>query len=420
MAGTGDDETSEGPPPRPSPPKRKRESVVIEGRASEAGPLGASAAAPQGGLAVGALGGVIGAALALVGVWLFAARPDLAPLDRRMAALEAATEAAKARMAAFEAGAKSATDERRALAERLNAIPDAEAKLSSRVSALEAAARDVQASVETLKRDDAQQGKNAADAESALEKRLATLEGVALRADSLQAVAAEARAAKNAADKALAAAGAPSADPRLDRLAADEAEIAALRASLDKLAAPKTESRVSPAARTATTDRSPAARAVAAMALQSGLAAGEPLGAPLAALDRLGVEAKALAPLRPYAETGAPTLAALARALAQAAPAQNAGPAQGGVAQRLLGEVQGLVKVRKVGESRPSGADLSQVEAALGAGDLARALEAFGDLPPAAQAAARNWRESAEARLAADRAAEALVGRAVADLGAGR
>jgi hypothetical protein len=413
MAGTGDDETSEGPPPRPSPLKRKREAVVIEGRASKAGPLRAPAAVPQGALAVGALGGVIGAALALAGVWMFVARPDLGPFERRVVALEAGAQTADARMAALETAARSA-------AERLKAALDAEAKLQDRIAALEATVRDQQTSVETLKRESAQQAKSAAEAGSTLERRLATLEGSALRADALDPLAAEARAAKEAADKALAAAGAPAADPRLDRLAADQAELAALRADLDKLAAPKAETRVSPSERAATAGPSPAARAVAAMALRDRLAAGEPLGATLGALDRLGVPAEALAPLRPYADKGAPTLAALARALNEGTAEQPASAAPGGVAQRLLGEVQGLVKVRKVGETRPRAADGSQVEAALAAGDLARALEAFAALPPAAQAAAQDWRENAEARLAADRAADALVDRAVADLGAGR
>jgi hypothetical protein len=158
------------------------------------------------------------------------------------------------------------------------------------------------------------------------------------------------------------------------------------------------------------------------MALQSRLAAGEPLGPPLAALDRLGVEAEPLAPLRAYAQAGAPTPTALARAFDGLAPGIRAGQrqAEGGMARRLLGEVQGLVTVRKVGEGRPGEADLSPVEAALAAGDLARALDAFADLPPAAREVGRNWSESVEARLAAGRAAEALVVRAVADLGVRR
>jgi len=445
MAETGDDETSHGPPPRPSPPKRKRESLVIQGRASEAGPLGAPAAAPwgrRGTLAVGALV----AALALVGVGLFAARSDLAPLDRRAAALEAGANEANARLAALETTAKAAAEARKAAAEardafaaHLKAASVAEAKLADRVAALQAASdqaaagsrdlpsaiKDLQSAVEALKHGATEESTRLKTASEALATRLATLEGAALRADALNAVAAEAGAAKQAADKALAAAGAPS-DPRLDRLAADEAEIAALHARLDKLVAPKAVTRVSPSAPTVTADPNPAARLATAMALQNRLDAGAPLGALLAALDRLGVAADALAPLRPYAETGAPTLAALARGLDQARPQPHvAAGARGGLAQRLLGEVQGLVSVRKVGESRQGEAgqgeaDLSRVEAALGAGDLAGALAAFAALSPATQAAARSWRDSAEARLAAGRAVEAIFGRAVADLGARR
>src|SRR5215831_12724486 len=150
MAETGDDESPDGPPPRPSPPKRKRESVVIEGRASEAGPLRAPAAVRQGArdaLAAGAIGGVVGAALALAGVWLLADKPDLGPLTRRAAALEAASAAANARMSALEAAAKAAEAERRDLAQRPKASPDAEERLAR----LEAAERDLQGSAEALK-----------------------------------------------------------------------------------------------------------------------------------------------------------------------------------------------------------------------------------------------------------------------------
>ncbi len=474
MVETGDDETSEGPPPRPSPPKRKRESVVIEGRASEADAPEAPAAAPEGArepLAMGAIGGVIGAALALAGVWLFAARPDLAPLARRAAAVEASVDAANARLSALETQSRAAAAERQALADKLKtvdaALSDAEAKLAGRIAALEAAgdkaaaerkaaadsAADLRSSTDALSRDlaaerdkaaaerksladEVSQLKGASTGAEALEKRLDALENAVLRSDSLAPVAADARAAKDAADRALAASAEPKANPRLDRLAsdqaefarklaADNAEIAALRERLDKFAAPKAETRVSPSAAVAATDTRPAARAVAAMALLRRFEAGEPVGAELAALDRLGAEASALAPLRPFAETGAPTPAALARSLTSLAPELSGGgrPApSGGVARRLLGEMQGLVKIRKVGESRADDATgaLSRIGDALEAGDLPRALSAFADLPPAAQAAAAAWRESAEARLAAGKAAEALVGRSVADLGARR
>lgn len=35
MSGISDDGHSDGPPPRPSPPRRKRETIVIQGRAAE-------------------------------------------------------------------------------------------------------------------------------------------------------------------------------------------------------------------------------------------------------------------------------------------------------------------------------------------------------------------------------------------------
>jgi hypothetical protein len=80
------------------------------------------------------------------------------------------------------------------------------------------------------------------------------------------------------------------------------------------------------------------------------------------------------------------------------------------------------VKIRKVGESRPDdvAGPVSDVRAALAAGDLARAEAELDGLPPAAREAARGFRDGVAARLAAEAAAAALVSNAVADLGAGR
>ena len=286
---------------------------------------------------MGAIGGVIGAALALAGVWLFAARPDLAPLARRAAAVEASVDAANARVSALETQSRAAAAERQALADKLKtvdaALSDAEAKLAGRIAALEAAgdkaaaerkaaadsAADLRSSTDALSRDLAAERDKAAaerksladevsqlkgastDAET-LEKRLDALENAVLRSDSLAPVAADARAAKDAADRALAASAEPKADPRLDRLASDQAEFARKLAAdngRDRGAAgaPRQVRRAEgrnprqPVRAAATNDTSPAARAVAAMALQRRFEAGEPLAAELAALDRLGVEA---------------------------------------------------------------------------------------------------------------------------------
>jgi len=132
-----------------------------------------------------------------------------------------------------------------------------------------------------------------------------------------------------------------------------------------------------------------AGRAVAVATLRRRLDAGEPLAEPLATLERLGVEPAALAPLRPFAASGAPSMASLAHA--------------------------GLAKLRKVGESHAADAGV----AALERGDIAAALTALLH-SPAAQAAAGAWAEEAKARLAAEAAAQALALKAAAGSGDAR
>ena len=151
-----------------------------------------------------------------------------------------------------------------------------------------------------------------------------------------------------------------------------------------------------------------------------------PFAAEFAALERLGVAAAALAPLRPFVDSGVPTSGSLAKSyltvVSKIASPVLPASAGGGTVDKLIGEVQGLVKVRKAGET-PSGAPapaVPRIEAALAVGDFAGATAAIGELPESARAPAADWIKAAEARLAAETAAEGLVRDAIAELGATR
>jgi hypothetical protein len=191
--------------------------------------------------------------------------------------------------------------------------------------------------------------------------------------------------------------------------------VAALEASapraLDEARAAREAAEKALAARSAAPP--PAARAAAALALLQRFDAGEGFADQLAALERLGVEPAALNPLRPFAQNGAPSPAALAGKLADLSGRMTGLPRAA-----VLAEVVGLAKVRKVGGADAMEAT-ARMESALRAGDLARARAAFDDLPGPAQDVGRDWAREVEARLAAQKAAEALLGRAVAALGAG-
>jgi hypothetical protein len=310
-----------------------------------------------------------------------------------------------------------------------------------------------------------------ATALDAIDQRLAKLESAQVKPEAVAAALAEARAARDEAAKDLAQANAaaqgngkpappaPAAvpDPRIAEIAADEAAQgaridkleaalgdrtgkmeAALGGRIDKLettlgdrvgkieaalAAPKTESRVPPTEVAPKSD--PAAQAVAALALEQRLRAGEPFAAEWAALSRLGADGAALATLKPYSDTGAPTAAALAASFAKIAPSLVAADnpeTRDGVMDRMLDHMRKLVRVRAVGEvaGDDPAALVSQIEAALARGQAASALGIYARLPEAARKAGADWAKTADARIAADAAAQSLRENAIGRLAAAR
>jgi hypothetical protein len=206
---------------------------------------------------------------------------------------------------------------------------------------------------------------------------------------------------------------------------ANDADLSALAARLDKieaaLAAPKSESRVAPE-KPAPADNS-SAIAIIAGEIEDKLAAGAPFGTEAAALQRLGVDPAQLASLQAVAG-GAPTGSALAESFDAVAPQvlAAASPAEsGGVLDRLLAHIHGLVRVHVLGES--AGDDPEAIVSRIGAecrrGDIAGAVAAFDKLPAAARQAAGDWPVKARARQAADVALQSIRETAVGRLAGG-
>jgi hypothetical protein len=206
---------------------------------------------------------------------------------------------------------------------------------------------------------------------------------------------------------------------------ANDADLSALAARLDKieaaLAAPKSESRVAPE-KPAPADNS-SAIAIIAGEIEDKLAAGAPFGTEAAALQRLGVDPAQLASLQAVAG-GAPTGSALAESFDAVAPQvlSAASPAEsGGVLDRLLAHIHGLVRVHVLGES--AGDNPEAIVARIGAecrrGDIAGAVAAFDKLPAAARQAAGDWPVKARARQAADAALQSIREAAVGRLAGG-
>jgi hypothetical protein len=385
--------------------------------------------------ALGALGGgVVGAALALGGVYFVQLRPEGQAIARRFDALEAAGRVAaderkgladrlgaaeakpdptvdiRKQIEALQTEAKSRADALAKLEGEV-AAPKPDAALTARVSALEAASAELSAAAKSDPTADIRkqiealqvEAKSRADALAKLESDIATL----------AAASAKLHAAADAAQKP---------DPRLDALARSADTLAARLGKLEgAVFAPKVETRLAPATEVRSAD--PAARAVAALALVARVRAGDPFAAEFAALKRTGADPAALAALEGFADTGVPGQAALARSFAEIEPkilaALAAPAAPAGVVDGLLGEVKGLVEVRKVGEPGtppPPESVVSRAEAAAKSGNLASAVAALKSLPDNAQAPAKAWIEAAERRLAAVPAAESLLTRAIADL----
>ena len=91
--------------------------------------------------------------------------------------------------------------------------------------------------------------------------------------------------------------------------------------------------------------------------------------------------------------------------------------------QRLLGKLKGLVSLRRIGadvQGDSVEAKLARAEAAIDAGDLAKAVELVKSLPPQTSRATADWLARAEAHLAAQRAVDQLAAQAVSLLGSAR
>ena len=198
------------------------------------------------------------------------------------------------------------------------------------------------------------------------------------------------------------------------------AEVAALRG---QISAAKDGTRVTEARAVGSADEARATPiALVGQAVQRAVVEGRPYAADLDTLKALGAEPDAVAKLQPSAAAGVPTPAALkARWDAVEGDVLSAvKPAQAGSAlDRLSAGALSLVQVRKVGavQGDDAGALVTQIDAALDAGDVPGALAAWAKLPQAGQDRSADWAAAARARVDAMQAAQGLVGRAIATLG---
>jgi hypothetical protein len=161
--------------------------------------------------------------------------------------------------------------------------------------------------------------------------------------------------------------------------------------------------------------------ALASGALNGTVERGGAFAAELAAVKALGAEPKSVAALEPFASSGVPSVATLAREFAELAPSmqQAAGVTpREGILEKLQAGAERLVRIRPVDAvagSDPS-AIVARVEAMAAHGDLAGALAELAKLPAAVRAPAESWSKKVEARLAAIDASRRLAADALAGL----
>jgi hypothetical protein len=170
------------------------------------------------------------------------------------------------------------------------------------------------------------------------------------------------------------------------------------------------------------TDDRPARLSVAAEALRATVERGAPYQAELTAVQALGVDRAATAPLQPFADQGVPSASALARELAALTPAMEgaAKPAAPDATflDRLKANAQKLVRITPAGA--PPGNDPGDVIARIkfnaAQGDIEATLADISQLPDPAKALAADWIKKAQSRAAAIAASRKIATDALAAL----
>ncbi len=181
----------------------------------------------------------------------------------------------------------------------------------------------------------------------------------------------------------------------------DQAQ-ANLKALGDRVAALESKAAAGPA------DSTLAARAIAVVALRRAVDEGAPFTTDLDLAAALGLPAADVAALKPFAEKGVATKAALAAEFSQVGDAivaatTGANP-NAGLFERLIAGLGSLVTVRPTGpvQGNDPAAVVSRMQAAVAAGDLATALSERDSLPAAGQDACADWAAAAKSRVTVD------------------
>lgn len=192
--------------------------------------------------------------------------------------------------------------------------------------------------------------------------------------------------------------------------AAGSAELAALQTRVQALEAGQTRT------------VNAAAAALAAASLAEVTQGSGSFEAELAALERVLPMSAEVRSLRPFAEAGAPSRAALAadfdNAAARASVAARAPGDRAGPWARITYALASIVTIRRVEATTGDDADalLARAGDAVAGGDVEGALQILRGLPPKSADAMASWRARAQQRVAVDRQVAAVRALALSDL----
>jgi hypothetical protein len=366
---------------------------------------------------IGGLIGVIGLALSSsdFGAGLKSApAPEVAAVEQRLAALEAASPPASDTEALSALEGRIATLESAEKADvlKLTDLADRVTKLDASLAALAKAAEEggsVPAAAATAQQIE--------EAERRLDAKLADAlaKGEAANSAAIEEVAkavAELRAKLGALAEAKFGTGDASAPPAefaafTERLARLEAMLPELAGAIDKEAA----------------GAKSAALAIAFANLRAAVSDGRPYAAELDTMGTLAPALGDLGALPAYAEKGIPTLLDLTRSFAAARDEALTAPAPEGEASlvgSLMASAQSMVKIRRIDEA-PGGEGeqpaLARAKSALDKGDLAGAVKEVETLDDKARHTFSGWLNDARARLAAGETLTRLEGALLISMG---
>jgi len=165
-----------------------------------------------------------------------------------------------------------------------------------------------------------------------------------------------------------------------------------------------------------------AAAALASASLAEATQGSGSFEAELTALERVLPASAEVRALRPFAEAGAPSRAALAAEFNAAAAKAAVAARDPGDRADFLGRISyalsSIVTIRRVGAATGDGPDalLARAGDSVAEGDVEGALRTLRGLPPKAAAAMAPWRARAQQRVAVDRQVAAVRAMALTDL----